>query len=82
MTHIETAAVPTDWPEVLSRVTTDRERVLIEANGVAKAALVPVEDLELLRRIEDYIDNQAADAAIAEGGELIPWEAVKKALEL
>jgi hypothetical protein len=60
----------------------ERERIVIDIGGVAKAALVPVEDLELLRRIEDYIDNQAADAVIAEGGELIPWESVKKALDL
>jgi hypothetical protein len=82
MTHIETANMATDWPQLLDLVTTDRERVVIESGGVAKAALVTVEDLELLRRIEDYIDNQAADAAIAEGGDLIPWESVKKALDL
>lgn len=82
MTHAETATIAADLPELLERVTTDHERVLIEIGGVAKAALVPVEDLELLRRIEDYLDNQEADAAIAESGELIPWDSVKKALDL
>ena len=50
------------------------------------AVIVSVEDFELLQRLreeeEDRIDNAAADAALAEPGESIPWEKVKTDLGL
>ncbi|HRK36525.1 MAG TPA: type II toxin-antitoxin system Phd/YefM family antitoxin [Candidatus Hydrogenedentes bacterium] len=82
MTHVNTESLPNDLSKAIGRVIADGERIVLELGGVAKAGLVPMEDLELLQRIEDYIDNQKIEAAIAEGGEDIPWEVVKKALDL
>jgi hypothetical protein len=74
--------MPSDLSNAIDRVVLEGERVVLDIGGVAKVGLVPVEDLELLQRIEDYIDNQKIEAAIAEGGDDIPWEVVKKALDL
>jgi hypothetical protein len=41
-----------------------------------------MEDLELLRQLEDKLDNEAADRALSEPGESIPWEKVKAELGL
>ena len=47
------------------------------------AALVPVEDLELIRELEDRIDLQDARKALADAkGKFIPWETVKRELGL
>ena len=45
------------------------------------AALVPIEDLELLRQIEDQLDNEAAAKAGKERGR-IAWSALKRDLDI
>jgi prevent-host-death family protein len=62
--------------ELLNRAAYGHERVVLTRRGKPVAALVPVEDLELIRAAEDAEDLAAARAAIAEGGELIPLEVV------
>ncbi len=47
--------------DALNRVSYGKERIAIEKNGRRAAALVPVEDLELLRRLEDHLYFEAAD---------------------
>lgn len=39
-----------------------------------------LEDLQLLQVMEDKLDNEAADAALMEPGESIPWDQVKTEL--
>jgi len=46
-----------------------------------RVGLVPVEDLEFVQEIEDRMDNESADAAIAEGGLDIPWDIVKQEID-
>jgi prevent-host-death family protein len=69
--------------ESVNRVTYRGERIVIQKHGRPVAALVPVEDLALLRELEDRIDLEDARNALAEAkGKLIPWEAVKRTLGL
>ena len=70
-----------DLAEILNRVAYKGERVVVERRGKGVAALVPVEDLELLLGLEDRIDLVAARKALKEPGR-IPWERVKKDLGL
>ena len=42
------------------------ERVIVERRGKAVAALVSMEDLDLLERLEDRLDLEAARAALSE----------------
>jgi antitoxin Phd len=81
MTHKSAAEVGAKLSENLKSVETTGEPVAIENEGRTVAVLVSAEDFALFQRLrqeeEDRIDNAAADAALAEGGESIPWERVK-----
>lgn len=54
------------FAETVNRVAYTKERVMIERRGKAVAAMVPVEDVELLQFLEDRMDLDDARAAIAE----------------
>ena len=86
MTHKSAAEVRDKLSENLESVETTGEPVAIESDGRTVAVIVSVEDFALLQRLreeeEDRIDNAAADAALAEPGESIPWEKVKADLGL
>ena len=86
MTHKTDAEVGAKLSENLKSVETTGEPVAIESDGRTVAVLVSAEDFALLQRLrqeeEDRIDNAAADAALAEPGESIPWERVKADLGL
>ena len=63
-----------------NRVSLRGERVVVERRGKNLFALVPVEDVELLERLEDKLDLDAIRAAKDEPSK--PWAEVKKALGL
>lgn len=65
----------------INRVMYQGERVVLERRGKDVAAVVSIEDLALLEKLEDEIDVKAARAALRERGE-IPWEQVKADLQL
>jgi prevent-host-death family protein len=77
MLRIKASDARQDFAELLNRVAYSGERIVLHRRGKNVAALVSLEDLELLKAIEDRLDNQAAEAAHAEGGEPVPWEKVK-----
>lgn len=70
--------------ETLNRVRYGGERVVLHRRGKDVAAIVPVEDLELLEELEDRIDIEKARAALkeAEHNGTVPWKEVKKKLGL
>ena len=63
-----------------NRVSLRGERLVVERRGKDLFALVPVEDLELLERLEDKLDLDAIRAAKDEPTK--PWAEVKKAMGL
>jgi prevent-host-death family protein len=63
--------------EALNRVAYAGERIVLERHGKSLAALIPVEDLELLEELENRADLKAARKALREKGR-VPWEDVKK----
>ena len=81
MTRVTTDKVPKELLGSLQRVVDDGERVVVDRSGKSVAAIVPMEDLELLRRIEDMLDNEAAIEARDEQGR-VPWQILKKELDL
>ena len=69
---------------MVNRVAYAHERVILERRGKNVAALVSIEDLELLELMEDRTDLEAARKALADakGKKLIPWKDLKKKLGL
>jgi prevent-host-death family protein len=58
------------------------ERIVVERRGKNLFAIVPVEDAELLERLEDEADIRLAREALKEKGPNVPWEKLKKDLGL
>ena len=54
--------------EVVNRVQYKRERIVLERQGKPVAALVSMEDLELLEELEDRLDDLEADRVESESG--------------
>jgi prevent-host-death family protein len=63
-----------------NRVSLRGERLIIERRGKTLFALVPMEDVELLERLEDRLDLDAIRAA--RNLPTKPWAEVRKALGL
>lgn len=63
-----------------NRVSLRGERIVIERRGKNLFALVPVEDAELLERMEDKLDVEAIRKRLSEPA--IPLAKVKKELGL
>ena len=78
---LTTARAP--FAESVNRVSYRGERIVIQKHGRPVAALVPIEDLALLKEIEDRMDLEDARRALAEArGKFVPWEVVKRKLGL
>jgi PHD/YefM family antitoxin component YafN of YafNO toxin-antitoxin module len=60
--------------DLLSQVTTEGEHLLLTRQGKAVAALIPVEDLELLHTVEDRVEGQMAADALDESADRIPYD--------
>ena len=79
-------AIRSQLAETLNRVAYQGERIVLERRGKGVAALVSMEDLAALERMEDEIDAREAKKALDEmkrkGLKPIPWEQVKAELGL
>jgi len=65
-TVIRASAARSRFSELVNRAAYGKERIVIQARGTPKAALVPFEDLELLEALEARIDLEDARAALRE----------------
>jgi prevent-host-death family protein len=68
----------------INRVAFGGERVVLTRHGRRVAAVVPINDLELIEAIEDENDLDDVRAALADPSnrERIGWEALKRQLRL
>lgn len=82
MTTIPISEARDNLADLGNRVALRGERVVVERRGKHLFALVPVEDVELLERLEDEADLQAARRALKEKGPNVSWEKVRKDLGL
>ena len=81
MTRVATSKVSEQLPAMLDRVAKSGERIVLRRKGKDVGAIVSVRELRLLRKIEDHLDNQAADRALRRGGR-VPWKVLKEKLGL
>ncbi len=72
--------------EVLNKAEYQGERTVIHRRGKDSAAIISIEDLRLFERLfeeaENRLDLEAAKAALAESGELIPVEDFRRRMGL
>ncbi len=76
--HVSVSEARDTFAELVNRAAYGHERVR------SPPAIVPIEDVELLERLEDEVDLQAARDALADPANVvpIPWEQVKSELGL
>ena len=83
MKRMTASKARSDFSELLSRVANKRERILVRRRGKDVAALVPVEDLELLEELQDRRDAREANRRLTDPEEVpIPYDKVRKELGL
>jgi antitoxin Phd len=82
MKRMNASVAREEFSELLNQVSYLGERIIVHRRGKNVAAIVSLEDFELIQEIEDRLDNAAADAALEEPGSSIPWNQVKKDLSI
>jgi len=80
MTRMAASDARNEFSDTLNRVSYKGERIVLHRRGKDVAALVPLEDLELLRELEDRVDLEAVRKALKEPR--VRWEEVKRELGL
>lgn len=80
MSRIAASEAREKFATILNEVAFGGERVLLHRHGKDVAAVVPIEDFQLLEALEDKMDLDAARKALAEKGKRVKWEQLKKEL--
>lgn len=81
-TTISTADARKHFADIVNKVVYGNEPIVLTRRGQKVAALVSMDELELLQQIEDRIDIEDAKKALAEPGENISAKDVWKKLGL
>lgn len=82
MTDISTAEARNDFADLINRASFGKERFVLTRRGKRLAAILPVEDLELLEELEDQLDVAAAKTALAESEERVSYQDLRRELGL
>ena len=69
MLSMSTVEAREQFSDVVNRAAYGKERVLLTRRGKELAAVVPIEDLRRLQKLEDERDLAIARAALAEADE-------------
>ena len=67
--------------KLFDKVCDKHERIIVERHGRERVAIVPIEDVERLKRMEDELVADV-EAGLKESHERIPWDQVEKELGL
>jgi antitoxin Phd len=81
-TTISTADARKNFADIVNKVAYGKEPIVLTRRGQEVAALVSIDELELLQQIEDHIDIEDAKKALAEPGDNISAIKVWKQLGL
>ena len=81
-TTISTADARKNFADIVNKVAYGNAPVILTRRGENIAALVSMEELELLQQIEDVIDIEDAKKALSEPGDNIPAHTFWKKLGL
>ena len=81
MTTLAATELRNRGSEAINRVAYAGDRVLLQRHGKNVAAIVSIEDLELLQALEDRLDLASARQALRQPGR-VAWDKVKAGLNL
>ncbi len=79
---VTTAEARKNLAEIINKVAYGNEPIVLTRRGAEIAALISMEELELLQLIEDFIDIEDAKKALEEPGKNIKAEKFWKELGL
>ncbi len=82
MDKVTTADARKNLAEIVNQVAYGKEPVVLTRRGKELVALVSIEDLMLLQKLEDQIDIHDAWKAKEEPGDDISWSDLRKELDL
>ncbi|MCP4757527.1 MAG: type II toxin-antitoxin system Phd/YefM family antitoxin [Proteobacteria bacterium] len=68
--------------EIANQVAYGKDRIIVTRKGKSLMALVPLEDIETIKQLENRFDLEEARKILADDQESVPWEEVKKQLNL
>jgi prevent-host-death family protein len=80
-TSMPTSRARLDFGDLLNRAAYGKERIVLTRRGRALVAVIPLEDLERLRALEDRRDAELLREALADP-ERIPYDQVRRELDL
>jgi len=84
MTKLAASQARDAFADTLNRVAYRGERIVLRRRGKDLAAIVPIEDLKLIQKVEDEIDVREAKNALADmkrtGLKPIPYARVRERL--
>jgi len=81
MDKVTTADARKNFADVVNQVAYGKEPIILTRRGKELAALVSIEDLKLLQKLEDQLDIHDAWTAKDEPGENINWSDLRKELD-
>lgn len=76
VTTISTADARKSFSDIINQVNYGQEQVLLTRRGKEVAAIVSVGELKLLQKIEDFVDIEDAQKALASHGDNVPAKEV------
>ena len=82
MDKVTTADARKNFADIVNQVAYGKEPIILTRRGKELAALVSIDDLMLLQKLEDQLDIVDAWKAKEEPGEDINWSDLRKELDL
>jgi prevent-host-death family protein len=79
-TTVSTSKARDDFAEMINQVAYRGERVVLDRHGKPIAAIIPIDDLAFLEELENHMNVEAAERALAESDERIPYEKLRQEL--
>jgi PHD/YefM family antitoxin component YafN of YafNO toxin-antitoxin module len=80
MTRLTASQLREDLASAINKVAFGGERIVLQRNNKDVAALVSMDDLLLLRQLEDRLDLDKIKKALKEPGANIDWGEIKEEL--
>ena len=82
MTRIAVSEARLQFADIVNKVESGGERILLHRHGKNVAAIVPIEDLRLIEDLENRIDRDTARAVWKEKAPRMRWTELKRNLGL